>query len=73
MPLPIAGIMTAEPGEKITENITILKREFKRLGVVLEEPFLQMAFLALPVIPNLKITDKGLVDVSQFKFTELRV
>ncbi|MBT3586331.1 MAG: adenine deaminase [Halobacteriovoraceae bacterium] len=73
LPLPIAGIMTAEPGEKITENITILKREFKRLGVVLEEPFLQMAFLALPVIPNLKITDKGLVDVSQFKFTELRV
>jgi len=40
----------------------------KSLGVVLAEPFLQVAFLPLPVIPHLKITDKGLVDVDRFDF-----
>jgi len=40
----------------------------KALGVVLAEPFLQVAFLTLPVIPHLKITDKGLVDVDRFDF-----
>ena len=40
----------------------------KGLGVVLAEPFLQVAFLTLPVIPHLKITDRGLVDVDAFAF-----
>ena len=40
---------------------------FTSLGVVLEEPFLQLAFLALPVIPHLKITDFGMVDVDKFE------
>lgn len=72
LPLPIAGLMSKASGEEITGGINELRRAFKGLGVKLEEPFLQMAFLALPVIPSLKITDRGLVDVSTFKFTELR-
>jgi adenine deaminase len=47
-----------------------LRRAAKSLGVGLEEPFLQLAFLALPVIPALKITDHGLVDVTQFKLVD---
>jgi adenine deaminase len=45
-----------------------LRAAAKSLGVVLAEPFLQVAFLPLPVIPHLKITDKGLVDVDRFEF-----
>ena len=45
-----------------------LRAAARGLGVVLEEPFLQVAFLPLPVIPHLKITDKGLVDVDRFEF-----
>lgn len=70
--LPIAGLISLESAETIAEGIKQLKRAFKSLDVVLDEPFLQMAFLALPVIPTLKITDKGLVDVTKFEFTELR-
>jgi len=44
-----------------------LRKSAKDLGIILEEPFLQLAFLALPVIPSLKITDFGMVDVEKFK------
>jgi adenine deaminase len=47
-----------------------LRDAAKSLGVGLEEPFLQLAFLALPVIPALKITDHGMVDVMQFKLID---
>ena len=71
-PLPIAGLLSLQSAEEINENIIKLKSEFKKLGVVLEEPFIQMAFLALPVIPSLKLTDKGLFDVSKFDFIDLK-
>lgn len=69
--LPIAGLLSLQSADEIKAGIEKLKVAFKRLGVVLEEPFIQMAFLALPVIPTLKLTDKGLVDVTQFKFIPL--
>ncbi len=72
LPLPIAGLLSLEPAEAIAADVTRLKAACKELGVVLDEPFLQMAFLALPVIPSLKITDRGLVDVTKFEFTGLR-
>ena len=65
--LPIAGLMSLQPFELVQSQLSKLRRIAKNLGVTLEEPFLQLAFLALPVIPNLKITDKGLVDVNKFK------
>ncbi|RXV58553.1 adenine deaminase [Roseovarius sp. A46] len=65
--LPIAGLMSLEPFERVEEKLRDLRTAAKTLGVSLEEPFLQMAFLALPVIPHLKITDHGMVDVDRFE------
>ena len=67
LPLPIAGLMSLEPFESVRERLTALREAARSLGVVLEEPFLQLAFLALPVIPALKITDRGMVDVERFE------
>ena len=65
--LPIAGLMSNKPFMEVYKELIILRDAAKSLGIILEEPFLQLAFLALPVIPHLKITDKGLVDVNKFK------
>lgn len=65
--LPLAGLMSHEPFENVHENLIYLRSAARSLGVTLEEPFLQLAFLALPVIPALKITDRGMVDVTSFR------
>ncbi|MBD1202954.1 MAG: adenine deaminase [Rhodobacteraceae bacterium] len=65
--LPVAGLMSLEPFEVVREGLVALRAAAAGLGVVLEEPFLQLAFLALPVIPHLKITDHGMVDVDRFE------
>jgi len=67
IPLPIGGLMTNSDPSEVTQIIHRLKKITAAIGCKLEEPFLQLSFLALPVIPALKITDKGLVDVTQFK------
>jgi len=51
----------------VHEGLKALRAAAKSLGVTLHEPFLQLAFLALPVIPALKITDRGMVDVTRFE------
>lgn len=66
--LPVAGLMSDQPFEAVRHGLEGLRAAAKALGVVLAEPFLQVAFLTLPVIPHLKITDKGLVDVDAFDF-----
>ncbi|SDG50969.1 adenine deaminase [Pelagibacterium luteolum] len=66
--LPIAGLMSLEPFEIVTEHLEHLRTAAKALGCILPEPFLQVAFLALPVIPHLKMTDRGLFDVDAFDF-----
>lgn len=71
MALPIAGLLSLEPAHKIEESIVSLRKATQKVGIAIAEPFIQMAFLALPVIPSLKITDKGLVDVTKFQFVEL--
>lgn len=65
--LPVAGLMSLLSFEEVREKLVALRAAAKSLGVVLEEPFLQLAFLALPVIPALKITDRGMVDVQKFE------
>ena len=65
--LPIAGLMSLQPFEEVRVQLSTLREIAKKLGVILKEPFLQLAFLALPEKPDLKITDKGLVDVKNFK------
>jgi adenine deaminase len=64
--LPVAGLMSLEPFEAVRAALEGLRAAARGLGVTLEEPFLQLAFLCLPVIPHLKITDRGLVDVDRF-------
>lgn len=64
--LPIAGLMTDAPIKDVYKNLKSLRKSAKAMGCKLDEPFLQMAFLCLPVIPSLKITDLGLVDVDKF-------
>ena len=67
MALAVAGLMSLEPFEVVEATLRDLRAAAKSLGVVLQEPFLQLAFLALPVIPHLKITDRGMVDVDRFE------
>lgn len=65
--LPVAGLMSLNSFEQVHADLIKLRAAAKSLGVVLEEPFLQLAFLCLPVIPHLKITDHGMVDVDRFE------
>lgn len=67
LPLPVAGLMSLASFEEVREGLVALRAAARSLGVTLEEPFLQLAFLALPVIPHLKITDMGMVDVDRFE------
>ena len=67
IPLPVAGLMSLEPYESVRDTLHDLRKSAYALGTTLEEPFLQVAFLPLPVIPHLKISDKGMVDVDQFR------
>ncbi|KRB50789.1 adenosine deaminase [Rhizobium sp. Root708] len=64
--LPIAGLMSLEPYETVRDTLHHLRKAAYALGTTLEEPFLQVAFLPLPVIPHLKISDRGMVDVDKF-------
>ncbi|MGY0712960.1 adenine deaminase [Azospirillum argentinense] len=68
--LPLAGLMSLEPFETVERHLRSLRASVKGMGCPLAEPFLQLAFLPLPVIPHLKITDRGLVDVDKFALVE---
>ena len=59
--------MSLEPFEVVRDKLVALRAAARSLEVTLDEPFLQLAFLALPVIPHLKITDHGMVDVDRFE------
>jgi len=61
--LPVAGLMSDSPYEQVRDDLIVLRKVARDMGVGLEEPFLQLAFLPLPVIPHLKITDFGMIDV----------
>lgn len=73
LPLPIAGIMTNEDGYNVAEKYTALDAKAKELGTQLHAPFMTLSFMALLVIPQLKLSDKGLFDGKQFKFVDLFV
>ncbi|HKM39729.1 MAG TPA: adenine deaminase C-terminal domain-containing protein, partial [bacterium] len=68
--LPIAGLMSLEPVEKVDEQVRALDAAFKELGCHLISPFMTMALLPLPVLPEIRITNRGLVDTINFKFLE---
>lgn len=65
--LPVAGLMSLESYETVRDTLHELRQAAYALGTTLQEPFLQVAFLPLPVIPHLKISDMGMVDVDAFR------
>jgi adenine deaminase len=71
LPLPVAGIMSDGPLEEVESAIKDNLAAAREIGCVLENPFMALSFLALPVIPKLKITDRGLVDVTKFSLVPL--
>jgi len=71
VPLEIGGLMSREPLQNLVPQLKMVKKAAAGLGCPLEEPFMALSFLALPVIPELKLTDKGLVDVNRFEFVPL--
>jgi len=73
LPLPIAGLMSEGTLPEVVEGLDAVRKAARRLGSKLDDPFMAMSFLALPVIPELKLTDRGLVDVNEFAFTDLFV
>jgi adenine deaminase len=73
VPLPIAGLMSSRPAGEVGEDVRSLKRAAKSLGSPAPDPFTTMSFLALEVVPSLKLTDLGLVDVEKFEIVPLFV
>ena len=71
LPLPIAGLMSTDTAQSLAEQIDTLKAAARECGPLPDEPFIQMAFLSLPVIPALKLTSQGLFDGEKFAFTTL--
>ena len=74
LPLPIAGLMSNQSIESVISDLTTVNQACVKLGKnVVRDPFMLLSFLSLPVIPSLKLTDKGLVDVDKFHSTSLWV
>jgi len=71
LPLPVAGIMTNEDGYIVADKYTAIDKLAKELGTELHAPFMSLSFMALLVIPHLKLSDKGLFDGSKFEFVDL--
>jgi len=73
LPLPVAGLMSDQPLASVHERLRSMERRLVAMGVTLASPFMTLSFLALSVIPELKITDRGLVDVTRFELVPLGV
>lgn len=73
LPLPVAGIMSDQDGETVGKQYAALDQIAKNLGSTLKAPYMTLSFMALLVIPALKLSDKGLFNGKDFKFTNLEV
>lgn len=71
LPLPIAGLVSAAPAEKVAADLSALLDAAKQLGCPLAQPFMALSFLSLSVIGKLKLTNQGLVDVEKFRVIPL--
>src|SRR5690606_39265544 len=72
LPLPVAGIMSNNDGETVAKAYTELDNMAKQLGSTLHAPYMTLSFMALLVIPSLKLSDKGLFCGKSFQFTSLQ-
>ncbi len=73
LPCPIGGLLSDLPFEQVAERTRILERAAEEAGTTLPSPFMAMSFMALSVVPELKLTDRGLVDVNRFELVPLEV
>jgi OHCU decarboxylase len=73
LPLPIAGLLCDAPFEDVATGLERLQDTLRGMGVEIEAPFMTLSFLALSVIPSLKLTDRGLVDVDAFALVDLEL
>jgi adenine deaminase len=73
LPLPVAGLMSDRPLAEVHERLLSMGRRLGTMGVTMAAPFMTLSFLALSVIPELKITDRGLVDVGRFELVPLGI
>ena len=73
LPLEVSGLMSTRSGEEVASRYELLNAEARKLGTSLKSPFMTLAFMSLLVIPELKLGDKGLFDVTKFEFVELFV
>jgi adenine deaminase len=73
LPLPVAGLMSDQPLTHVYEGLRSMERRLATSGVTMAAPFMTLSFLALSVIPELKITDRGLVDVAHFELVPLGI
>ena len=71
--LPVAGLMSDKPLKEVNNEMKKILKAVHSLGSDLKDPFMTLGFLALPVIPQLKITDHGIVDVNKFEIVDLFV
>jgi adenine deaminase len=67
LPLPVAGLLSNEPLETVVNKLDKVEKAAAELGVKLVSPFSTLSFIALPVIPELRLTDMGMVDVREFR------
>lgn len=72
LPLAIAGLMSELPIAEVDRRLSRLERAAEQMGCTLDHPFMSLAFMPLSVIPALKVTDRGLVDVTQFQFVPIQ-
>lgn len=71
LPLEIGGLMSNQSYEQVYERVQALQNAFHEISDINFDPFLTLSFMALPVIPSLKLTDQGLFDFEKFTFIDL--
>jgi adenine deaminase len=73
MALPIGGLMSDRPAEEVAQGLEALVAAARSMGATIAAPFMQLSFLGLSVIPDLRLTDRGLVDVGAFELVPVAV
>ncbi|WP_431804003.1 adenine deaminase [Halobacillus andaensis] len=73
VPLPIAGLMSDKPLEQVGEQVKSLEQAWKKLGCKMNAPFMTFSLIALPVIPSIRITNRGIADVDAFELMPLEI
>ena len=71
VPLPVAGLMSDKPVEEVAEQIRMLDDGWKKMGCSINSPYMTMALIPLACLPEIRLTNRGLVDCRSFSFTEL--